>query len=141
MVVGFNHNVRHQGELYHVQTEDGGLKNPHILTLLYRGGTIVTSRKTSYADITKAEQLEKIVEDLMKEQHKDMLRRLKEGAFDEQIAARFAAPSAQAPTLAVPVSPAPPQGAAIPAREEAAVAKKEPSLDDLILSYLTGEDH
>ncbi|WP_305044118.1 hypothetical protein [Geoalkalibacter sp.] len=143
MVVGFNHNVRHQGELYHVQTEDGGLKNPHILTLLYRGGTIVTSRKTSYADITKAEQLEKIVEDLMKEQHKEMLRRLKEGAFDELIAQRFApsappAPSVAAAPVAAPAPPLPPQRDASPAPRQS--VKKEPSLDDLILSYLTGED-
>ncbi|WP_305043129.1 hypothetical protein [Geoalkalibacter sp.] len=140
MVVGFNHNVRHQGELYHVQTEDGGLKNPHILTLLYRGGTIVASRKTSYADITKSEQLEKVVEDLMKEQHKEMLRRLKEGAFDELIASRFAAPATPAPTNAEPPSPAPPPDAAKPVRQDVPVTKKEPSLDDLILSYLTGED-
>ncbi|HJV36872.1 hypothetical protein [Geomonas sp.] len=82
MVLGFNHNIRYKGEVFHVQTEDSGKANPHIITLLYRGGTILASAKTSYADIIKVEQLEQVVESIMKEQHKDMMRRLKAGEFD-----------------------------------------------------------
>lgn len=85
MVVGFNHNFRYKGGLYHVQTEDGGLKSPNIVTLLYSGGTILASQKTSYADITKVNNLSQVVEDLMKEQHKEMLRRLKDGEFDDRL--------------------------------------------------------
>lgn len=84
MVLGFNHNVMYKGEVFHVQTEDSGVANPHIITLLYRGGVIISSRKTSYADILKMENLETVVEELMKEQHKDMMRRLKAGEFDEK---------------------------------------------------------
>ena len=90
MIVGFNHNFRYQGEVYHIQTEDSGLLSPNIVTLLYQGGTILASKKTSYADITKIDNLEQVVEELMKEQHKNMLRGLKSGAFDEVIA-RFKA--------------------------------------------------
>jgi len=82
MVLGFNHNVRYKGELFHVQTEDSGLDNPHIVTLLYKNGAILASRKTGYADILKMENLEVVVEELMKEQHKEMMRRLKSGEFD-----------------------------------------------------------
>ena len=82
MVVGFNHNFKYKGEVYHVQTEDSGVKSPHIITLLYKGGTILASKKTSYADITKVDNLEQVVEDLMKEQHREMLRRLKAGELD-----------------------------------------------------------
>lgn len=84
MVLGFNHNLRYKGELFHVQTEDSGVTNPHIITLLYRGGVIISSKKTSYSDILKMENLELVVEELMKEQHKDMMRRLKTGEFDEK---------------------------------------------------------
>jgi hypothetical protein len=83
MVVGFNHNFSYKGQVYHVQTEDSGIKNPHIITLLYRGGTILSSKKTSYADIIKVDNLEVIVEELMKSQHREMLRLLKNGDFDE----------------------------------------------------------
>lgn len=84
MVVGFNHNIRYKGDIFHVQTEDSGIRNPCITTLLYRGGTIIASKKTGYADIIKIEMLEKVVEELMKEQHKEMLRRLKAGEFDDR---------------------------------------------------------
>ena len=85
MVVGFNHNFRYKGVIYHIQTEDSGLKSPNIVTLLYQGGTILASKKTSYADITKVDNLAQVVEELMKEQHKAMLRSLKAGEFDAVI--------------------------------------------------------
>jgi len=84
MVLGFNHNLKYKGEVFHVQTEDSGVANPHIITLLYRGGVIICSKKTSYSDILKMDSLEIVVEELMKEQHKDMMRRLKAGEFDEK---------------------------------------------------------
>lgn len=84
MVLGFNHNVMYKGEVFHVQTEDSGVANPHIITLLYRGGVILCSKKTTYADILKMDNLEVVVEELMKEQHKEMMRRLKSGEFDER---------------------------------------------------------
>lgn len=84
MVLGFNHNIMYKGEVFHVQTEDSGVKNPHIITLLYRGGVILCSKKTSYSDILMMDNLESVVEELMKAQHKEMLRRLKSGEFDER---------------------------------------------------------
>lgn len=84
MVLGFNHNLMYKGEVFHVQTEDSGVANPHIITLLYRGGVIISSKKTSYSDILKMDNLEVVVEELMKEQHKEIMRRLKTGEFDEK---------------------------------------------------------
>jgi hypothetical protein len=84
MVLGFNHNVTYKGEVFHVQTEDSGTKNPHIITLLYRGGVILCSKKTSYADILMMDNLDSVVEELMKAQHKELMRRLKSGEFDER---------------------------------------------------------
>lgn len=96
MIVGFNHNIKYKGETYHVQTEDSGIGKPQITTLLYQEGVILASKKTSYADIIKIDCLQRVVEDLMKEQHKEMLRRLKGGEFDAQIAA-LKPPSAPGP--------------------------------------------
>lgn len=84
MVLGFNHNLQYKGETFHVQTEDSGVANPHIITLLYRGGVILCSQKTSYSDILRMDNLEVVVEELMKEQHKNMMRRLKTGEFDDK---------------------------------------------------------
>lgn len=125
MVLGFNHNIRYKGELFHVQTEDSGRANPHIVTLLYRGGTILASSKTSYADIIKVDQLEQVVESIMKEQHKEMMKRLKAGEFDARIfpgqaaAPRSSAPSDAAVPAAVAGATAPPNPAP-PAPQKAA---------------------
>jgi hypothetical protein len=85
MIVGFNHNILYRGVGFHVQTEDSGLKSPSLVTLLYHGGIIVSSQKTSYADILDVDNLAQVVEELAKEQHKGMLRRLTKGEFDQQI--------------------------------------------------------
>lgn len=94
MVVGYNHNIMYKGEIFHVQTEDSGLSNPHIVTLIYRGGSIISSKKISYADIIKIENLDMVVTELMQDQHKEMLRRLKSGEFDERA---FASPPPEIP--------------------------------------------
>ena len=83
MVVGFNHNIKHKGQAYHIQTEDSGLENPHIITHLFVGGNILASKKTSYADIVGAENLAQVVRELMEEQHKEMLRNLINGVYDD----------------------------------------------------------
>ena len=155
MVVGFNHNFIYKGQVYHVQTEDSGIKNPHIITLLYRGGTILSSKKTSYADIIKIDNLEAVVEDLMKSQHREMLRLLKSGNLDEILGlppattktvvpppVAVATPPLVAPTL----TPPPPAAAVItpitpPEKKTAPPSPTELSLDEIILSYMVGEDN
>lgn len=81
-VTGFNHNIKHKGKIYHVQTEDSGINNPHLITHLFVGGNILASKKTSYADILNAENLSEVVRELMEEQHKEMLRNLINGVYD-----------------------------------------------------------
>jgi hypothetical protein len=83
MVVGFNHNIKHKGKMYHIQTEDSGLENPHLITHLFVGGNILASKKTSYADIIGADNLAAVVRELMEEQHKEMLRNLINGVYDD----------------------------------------------------------
>jgi hypothetical protein len=147
MVVGFNHNVKYKGDIFHIQTEDSGLANPHIITLLYRGGTILASKKTSYADIIRMENLEKVVEELMKEQHKEMLRNLKAGIFDERAFGTPPAGTADAPAEtsvtdkpADAVPTAPPSPIPVPPAS-AGAGKAAQSLDEVILDYLVrGED-
>jgi hypothetical protein len=108
MVVGFNHNFRYKGEVYHIQTEDSGVKSPNIVTLLYQGGTILASKKTSYADISKVDNLKQVVEELMKEQHKGMLRGLKSGEYDDVIE-RFRSGKTEPPQASVREEPSKPQ--------------------------------
>ena len=80
-ILGYNHNVRHRGLLFHVQTEDSGVDNPHIFTHLFHSGVIISTRKLQY-DRGSAEE---VVKALMQAQHKASLRELKAGTFDEKI--------------------------------------------------------
>ncbi len=179
MVVGFNHNFRYKGEVYHIQTEDSGMKNPNIVTLLYQGGTILASKKTSYADIIRVDNLDQVVEELMKEQHKEMLRSLKAGELDAvierfQSAKKVTSQIAKIENISAPAgemtparvktevlhpAPVPPVTApgppvSAPKAEPQTVVKTPPpvaaakppsstielSLDEVILSYLMGDD-
>ena len=47
-VLGYNHNVRYAGRLWHVQTEDSGVNNPHIFTHLFHDGTILATKRVDY---------------------------------------------------------------------------------------------
>jgi hypothetical protein len=88
MIPGYNHNIKYKDRIYHVQTEDSGVDNPHIITHLFLGGNIVESRKTSYADIVKSGRLNEMLVGLMQDQHKAMLRELINGRFDRKITER-----------------------------------------------------
>lgn len=155
MVVGFNHNLKHRGRTYHVQTEDSGLENPHVITHLFLGGNVVASKRTSYADIVRAENLTRVVRELMEAQHKEMLRDLVDGVYDEGGAAQAFQPgqiqadgrtvqlqpgmSIPAPrearlTAAALAPPARPATAAAAPFGEELIAER--SLDEVILSYL-----
>jgi hypothetical protein len=134
MVVGFNHNIRYRGEIFHVQTEDSGRNNPYIITHLYLGGIIVSTKKTSYDDIIKIENLEKVIEELMKEQHKQMLFRLKSGEFDDRaFGGRKEEKPAEPPKPKVAPAPAPPSKG--PASSQPIL-----NLDDIILDYLAAKE-
>ena len=85
MIGGFNTNIRHKGRIFHVQTEDSGRRRPKIVTLLYEGGVILTSRKSNYEDRVDAEDLETVVRELMESQHHDMVQALKNGELDEVV--------------------------------------------------------
>jgi hypothetical protein len=87
-VLGYNHNVRYAGRLWHVQTEDSGVQNPHIFTHLFHDGTILSTKKLDYDPLADPNAVQK----LMQSQHKAMLRELKAGAFDPKIEQFFGAP-------------------------------------------------
>ena len=83
-LVGYNTNVRHKGNLYHIQTEDSGVKRPHVITQLFAdGGRIIASEKTSYEEHLGAENMAEIVKQLMQDQHKRVFIGLRDGAYDE----------------------------------------------------------
>lgn len=116
MLTGLNTDVEYQGRVYHVQTEDGGMANPVVVTTLFDRGAILATQKTSYAEILRAQDLQRILRDLMHEQHKGMIKDLKAGRFTQ----------AQGIPPSEPASPDLPRA-----------AKTSKSLDDMIFDYLS----
>src|SRR5688572_3009859 len=155
-VTGFNHNIKHKGKVYHVQTEDSGVSNPHIITHLFVGGNILASKKTSYLDIVKTENLPELVKEMMEEQHKEMLRNLIGGTYDNienvhsrhyqpgQLANEKEAAAAQAAAKAMgvyPVAAKPSAPKALPPEVLAARELKEvPKINEVGVETLFGED-
>jgi len=89
--VGFNNNVKYQGAVYHVQTEDSGIDRPHIITHLFAdGGRVLKSHKRSYASEVERSDVAAYVRGLMKAQHLEMCVLLREGRFDAIIAGKAA---------------------------------------------------
>ena len=135
MLSGFNTNFRHRGVLFHVQTEDSGRANPHVITHLFHGGNILASEKQTYEAALDSEDLENAVRELMESQHKAMLKRLKRGMHDPVILERLGAQvfsddksgatteaqlvsrqvASSSASMTAPVSPRPPDISAAPA--------------------------
>ncbi|HEV7556893.1 MAG TPA: hypothetical protein VGO00_15610, partial [Kofleriaceae bacterium] len=80
-ILGYNHNVRYRGLVFHVQTEDSGILSPHLFTHLFHGGVIVSTRKLVY-DSGAAEDA---IKSLMQAQHKAVLKDLRRGVFDDKM--------------------------------------------------------
>lgn len=83
VITGFNTDIQYQGIIYHVQTEDKGLDNPLILSLIYNGGTILASKRSSYSDLLNAGLDEKVLADRLQKQHKLMCAAIRAGRIED----------------------------------------------------------
>jgi len=138
MLVGYNTNVSYKGTVYHVQTEDSGIRNPHIITLLYDKGTILASKKISYADIVTAPDYKEKVRELMKDQHNAMIKELISGKYRTDQALPQTTQGTIAETPAQPASAAAEEISPEPRQEPQKQISK--SLDDILLDYILKEE-
>lgn len=132
MITGFNTDIKHNDKVFHVQTEDKGVGNPYIESLVYVGGEILASKKTSYAEQLKNGVDDKWVGGLMEQQHRTMIAAIKRGRFD--------APAETTNTTAPPLatlaeSVLPPDVTAPPP----ITVSEEKTLDQVVIDYLASE--
>src|SRR6188474_2744643 len=120
-VLGYNHNLRHGGRVFHVQTEDSGQGYARLHTHLFYEGTILSTKKQEYDPSAP----EDAVRALMQQLHKSMIRELSHGEHDPRIGAFFAARGEPARLDAPAAAVAP---AAAPVVAETAVAPAQPEL-------------
>lgn len=144
-LLGFNNNVRHKGRVFHIQTEDSGVRHPHVITHLFAdGGRILKSTKTSYTEHLGQTSMAETVRAMMQEQHKAMFIALRDGQFDHlfedaggsRTSANPQSPKVPAPPVSVPgttpsstaVAVPPPPVAAAPSAPIAAVPPPPPPI-------------
>jgi hypothetical protein len=85
-LLSFNNEVRHQGRVFHIQTEDFGVGHPHIVThLVAEDGRIVRSASTDYSEHLGRPDLVSVIRRLMKDQHKAMFVALRDGSRDTEL--------------------------------------------------------
>jgi|SRR6476661_3148366 len=87
MITGYNTDVRHGEVVYHVQTEDKGISNPFIESLVYVGGQVLASKRASYAELLAEGKDEKDIVALMDHQHRTMIAAIRHGKLDAKFAA------------------------------------------------------
>lgn len=83
MITGFNTDVKHGGKVFHIQTEDRGLANPVVESLVYVGGEILLSKKSPYdKHILDGKVDESLVRQMMDLQHRRIIEAIRRGRFD-----------------------------------------------------------
>lgn len=130
MITGFNTDIKHNEKVYHVQTEDKGVGNPYIESLVYVGGEILASKKTSYAEQLKTGVDDKWIGGLMEQQHRTMIAAIKRGRFDAPADATKSGAPPRTGTLSNEPVPPPPPSTPI---------DDEKTLDQVIIDYLVSE--
>jgi hypothetical protein len=79
VISGFNTDVEFQGVVYHIQTEDKGRKPQLFVSLVYDRGTILASKRTSYADLANGNFNENELAERLQRQHKLICAAVKAG--------------------------------------------------------------
>jgi hypothetical protein len=78
MVMGFNTEIKHQGVVYHVQTEPR--KEAGIETVVYTKGAVIHKYKSSYQDLRNSpDYSEDKVKHLLEDQHRQVIARIRAG--------------------------------------------------------------
>ena len=81
-MLGINTDLIHNGMTFHIQTQDNGSSSHCIESLIYREGRVLTTRKNDYTQHLNSPDLEKIVRQLLEEQHRGILSEISRGEFD-----------------------------------------------------------
>ncbi|MDX1385469.1 MAG: hypothetical protein R3190_17590, partial [Thermoanaerobaculia bacterium] len=85
MITGFNTDVRRGEVVFHVQTEDKGLHNPCIESLVYVGGQILARRRAGYRSLLKEGRGKEDIARLMEHQHRLLIDEIRGGKLDQRL--------------------------------------------------------
>jgi hypothetical protein len=108
MITGYNTDVEHDGVVYHVQTEDKGIESPLVLSLVYTGGAILASKRSSYRDLIAAGFDEAVLTERLQRQHRLICAAINAGRIEDL--KKMGAPPRHPPQTVAPTVVAEPLG-------------------------------
>ena len=127
MITGYNTDVPHNKRVFHIQTEDKG-ETPEIESLVYVGGEILATRRTSYAEAIRGGRDDRVVQEILEQQHRTMIAAVQRGHFDAPDG------SVLVPEGMTPAGEGAASGGREPAAEQSTAGDR--TLDQVILEYL-----
>ncbi len=125
VLTGYNTDIEHGGATYHVQTEDKGRSNPVVESLVYARGEILYSRRTSYQDLVAEEVDSRAIATMMDRQHRTIVEAIRRGRLAQLVES--------------PAEVDADDDTTITSRPSRSPASDEPTLDEVILSYLEAQ--
>ncbi|MBN1273670.1 MAG: hypothetical protein JXB26_15490 [Candidatus Aminicenantes bacterium] len=78
---GLNSQIIHNGNTYHIQTQDKGPGMPYVESIIYKSGQLLTIQKTDYTSSLNDPQLEKKIAQIIRDQHYSIMREISKGKF------------------------------------------------------------
>ena len=85
MLTGYNTDIDRGDLVVHVQTEDKGLANPSVETLIYVGGRVVASKSSAYDDLLAEGAEQEAISRFMDRQHRKIVMAIRSGRLDDRI--------------------------------------------------------
>src|SRR5688572_15434946 len=139
MRTGYNTDVRYKERVFHVQTEDKGLNNPYIESVVYFGGQVMAAKRATYADLLQQGQGGDAIGSRMENQHRMMIAAIRSGKLDGKLR-DVLGPDSDETRLADGRETTGARAAASTLLDQAR-DDEGPTLDQVILDYLTSEAH
>ncbi len=157
MITGYNTDVRHGEIVLHVQTEDKGVDNPFLESVIYVRGQVLAAKRAGYAQLLDEGKGPAEIAVMMEHQHRTILAAIKSGRFDGKLEQVFGArppesgdgdtilrsttiaAGVEAPDAAAALADLPLATAKIDEAEAADEKLSGPTLDQVILEYLSME--
>ena len=132
MITGYNTDVRYKERVFHVQTEDKGLNNPYIESVVYFHGQVMAAKRAPYADLLQEGRGSEAIASRMDNQHRMMIAAIRAGKLDGKLR-DVLGPEVSEETRIADARPAA-SSLLDQARDD-----EGPTLDQVILDYLTSE--
>lgn len=103
MQTGYTTSVEYRGVTYHVQTEDKGMDARVVVSLVYDRGTVLATKRTTYAELVGEEFDSSLLSKKLRQQHKLICAAIMSGRLDDlkRLSAKV---SGKAPAESVAVS-------------------------------------